>query len=105
MVQSKLVSVLGIPVEINATWLIAFVGISFYLSVVIFPDFISTWSIFQYWLAGTITTLLLFNIGVGTRVGALDCGFGSGFESAGNSAADIWWCIQNSRVKHPDLGT
>ncbi|HIF71744.1 MAG TPA: site-2 protease family protein [Dehalococcoidia bacterium] len=56
----KLVSVLGIPVEINATWLIAFVGISFYLSVVIFPDFISTWSIFQYWLAGTITTLLLF---------------------------------------------
>ena len=56
----KLFSVLGIPVDINATWLIAVAIITWSLSTAAYPSFFSLWSTQQYWLAGTATTLLLF---------------------------------------------
>jgi Zn-dependent protease len=52
--------VLGIPVDINATWLIAVAIITWSLSTAAFPSFFGHWSTGQYWLAGTITTLMLF---------------------------------------------
>ncbi len=56
----KLFSVLGIPVEINATWLIAFAIITWSLATTAYPSFFGYWSTVQYWIAGVVTTLLLF---------------------------------------------
>jgi Zn-dependent protease/CBS domain-containing protein len=56
----KLFSVVGIPVDINASWLIAVVIITWSLSTNLYPSFFSLWSEPQYWLAGIVTTLLLF---------------------------------------------
>ena len=56
----KLFSVVGIPVDINASWLIAVVIITWSLSTTAYPSFFSLWSEPQYWLAGIVTTLLLF---------------------------------------------
>ncbi len=56
----KLFTVLGIPVDINATWLIAVAIITWSLATTAYPSFFGSWSTFQYWLAGIITTLLLF---------------------------------------------
>ena len=56
----KLFSVVGIPVDINVSWLIAVVIITWSLSTTAYPSFFSLWSEPQYWLAGIVTTLLLF---------------------------------------------
>ncbi len=56
----KLFSVVGIPVDINVSWLIAVVIITWSLSTTAYPSFFSFWSEPQYWLAGIVTTLLLF---------------------------------------------
>jgi Zn-dependent protease len=56
----KLFTIFGIPVDINATWLIAVAIITWSLSTAAYPSFFTTWSTSQYWLAGIITTLLLF---------------------------------------------
>jgi Zn-dependent protease/CBS domain-containing protein len=56
----KLFSILGIPVEINGTWLIAVAIITWSLATAAYPSFFSLWSTSQYWIAGIITTLLLF---------------------------------------------
>ena len=56
----KLFTVRGIPVDINASWLIAFAIISWTFSVSAFPGMFRLWSTEQYWLAGIVTTLLLF---------------------------------------------
>jgi len=52
--------VLGIPVDINATWLIAVAIITWSLSTAAYPSFFGSWSTMQYWTAGLLTTLLLF---------------------------------------------
>ncbi|MBT4126880.1 MAG: site-2 protease family protein [Chloroflexi bacterium] len=56
----KLFTVLGIPVDINATWLIAVAIITWSLSTAAYPSFFGSWSTMQYWTAGLLTTLLLF---------------------------------------------
>ncbi len=56
----KLFSVLGIPVDINATWLIAVAIITWSLSTTAYPSFFQMWSTTEYWIAGIVTTLLLF---------------------------------------------
>ena len=56
----KLFSVFGIPVDINASWLIAVAIITWSLSTTAYPSFFRLWSEPQYWLAGIVTTLLLF---------------------------------------------
>jgi Zn-dependent protease len=56
----KLFTVLGIPVDINATWLIAVAIITWSLSTAAYPSFFGSWTTFEYWIAGVITTLLLF---------------------------------------------
>ncbi len=56
----KLFSVFGIPVDINATWLIAFALITWSLSTAAFPSFFGLWSPTECWIAGVITTIFLF---------------------------------------------
>ncbi|MBC8453060.1 MAG: site-2 protease family protein, partial [Chloroflexi bacterium] len=56
----KLFTVLGIPVDINPTWLIAVAIITWSLATTAYPSFFEFWTTSQYWLAGIITTLLLF---------------------------------------------
>lgn len=56
----KLFTVLGIPVDINPTWLVAVALITWSLATAAYPSFFEFWSTTQYWLAGIITTLLLF---------------------------------------------
>ncbi|NQW21241.1 MAG: site-2 protease family protein [Chloroflexi bacterium] len=56
----KLFTVFGIPVDINPTWLIAVAIITWSLSTTAYPSFFGFWSTTQYWIAGAITTLLLF---------------------------------------------
>lgn len=51
---------LGIPVDINPTWLIAVAIITWSLATTAYPSFFEFWTTSQYWLAGIITTLLLF---------------------------------------------
>jgi Zn-dependent protease len=56
----KLFTIFGIPVEINPTWLIAVAIITWSLATAAYPSFFSFWSTTQYWIAGLLTTLLLF---------------------------------------------
>ena len=56
----KLFSIYGIPVDINATWLVAVVIITWSLSTGAYPAFFQMWSSQQYWIAGIVTTFLLF---------------------------------------------
>ncbi|MDA1280001.1 MAG: site-2 protease family protein [Chloroflexi bacterium] len=56
----KLFTIRGIPVDINVTWLIAFAIITWTFSTSAFPSFFEFWSTQQYWLAGTVATVLLF---------------------------------------------
>ena len=56
----KLFSIYGIPVDINATWLIAVVIITWVLSTEAYPALFNMWSSQQYWIAGIVTTFLLF---------------------------------------------
>jgi len=56
----KLFSIVGIPVDINASWLIAVAIITWSLATTAYPSFFHLWSEPQYWLAGIVTTLLLF---------------------------------------------
>jgi Zn-dependent protease len=56
----KLFTIFGIPVDINATWLIAFAIITWSLATTAYPSFFEFWSTSEYWIAGVITTLLLF---------------------------------------------
>ena len=56
----KLFSIAGIPVDINTSWLIAVAVITWSLSTTAYPAFFRLWSEPQYWLAGIVTTLLLF---------------------------------------------
>jgi Zn-dependent protease len=56
----KLFTIFGIPVEINPTWLIAVAIITWSLATAAYPAFFGFWSTTQYWIAGLLTTLLLF---------------------------------------------
>ena len=56
----KLFKIFGIPVEINPTWLIAVAIITWSLATTAYPSFFGFWSTTQYWIAGLLTTLLLF---------------------------------------------
>ena len=56
----KLFTLLGIPVDINATWLIAFGLISWTFATGAYPLFFQAWSTQQYWFAGVVTAFLLF---------------------------------------------
>lgn len=56
----KLFTLLGIPVDINATWLIAFGLISWTFATGAYPLFFREWSTQQYWFAGIVTSFLLF---------------------------------------------
>ena len=56
----KLFTIFGIPVEINPSWLIAVAIITWSLATTAYPSFFGFWSTAQYWIAGLLTTLLLF---------------------------------------------
>ena len=56
----KLFTVRGIPVDINASWLIAFAFITWTFSTAALPRLFTLWSPEQYWLAGAVSALLLF---------------------------------------------
>ncbi len=56
----KLFTIRGIPVDINASWLIAFAFITWTFSTSAFPGLFRFWTPQQYWLAGTVSALLLF---------------------------------------------
>ena len=56
----KLLTIRGIPVEINVSWLIAFALITWTFSTAAFPANFLLWSRGEYWLAGAVTTFLLF---------------------------------------------
>ncbi len=56
----KLVTVLGIPVEINYSWFIIFGLVSYTLSVFVFPATSPQLNPMIYWIMGIATALLLF---------------------------------------------
>ncbi|MCL0031257.1 site-2 protease family protein [Dehalococcoidia bacterium] len=56
----KLFKIYGIPVEINVTWLFAFVLITYSFSTGAYPGFFAGWDQKTYWLAGIFSSFLLF---------------------------------------------
>lgn len=56
----KLFTIVGIPVDINATWLLAFALITWSFSTSWFPALAELPSTAHYWIAGVLGTLALF---------------------------------------------
>ena len=56
----KLFKVYGIPVEINVTWLFAFVLISYSFATGAYPGLFFGWDQKTYWLVGIFSSFLLF---------------------------------------------
>jgi Zn-dependent protease len=56
----KLFTIFGIPVDINATWLLAFALITWSFSTSWFPALAELPSTAHYWIAGVLGTLALF---------------------------------------------
>jgi Zn-dependent protease len=52
--------VLGIPVGVHHTWIVAFALVTWSLAVGYFPDAYSAWRPAAYWAAGALAALLLF---------------------------------------------
>src|SRR2546425_2739139 len=52
--------VLGIPVGVHHTWIVAFVLVAWSLAIGFFPGSYPGWTPSTYWLAGALAALLLF---------------------------------------------
>ncbi|HTT32501.1 MAG TPA: site-2 protease family protein [Methylomirabilota bacterium] len=52
--------VFGIPIYLDASWLLIFGLITFQLSVVVFPGMHPKWTTAEYWFVGILTSVLFF---------------------------------------------
>ena len=55
-----LFKILGIPIQINITWIIAFVLITWWFSTGVYPARVYGWTEINYWIIGAVTSLVLF---------------------------------------------
>jgi Zn-dependent protease/CBS domain-containing protein len=55
-----LARILGIPVEIDYSWFLIFVLLTWMLAVSYYPRESGDWPMVQYWIMGAVTSLLLF---------------------------------------------
>ncbi len=52
--------ILGIPIGLDYSWFLIFVLLSWMLAVDYFPAEFKHWPVWEYWLAGTVTSVMLF---------------------------------------------
>lgn len=56
----RIAKVLGIPIYLDASWLLIFGWITYQLSKIVLPQMYSKWTPTQYWSVGVLTSLLFF---------------------------------------------
>ena len=56
----QIAKILGIPIYLDASWLLIFGLTTYQLSKIIFPGMYPTWTLTQYWSEGILTSLLFF---------------------------------------------
>src|SRR5215472_9599354 len=56
----RIAKILGIPIYLDASWLLIFAWITYQLSKIVLPQMYSKWTPTQYWSAGFLTSLLFF---------------------------------------------
>lgn len=56
----QIARILGIPIYLDASWLLIFGLTTYQLSKIIFPGMYPTWTLTQYWSEGILTSLLFF---------------------------------------------
>ncbi len=56
----RIARILGIPIYLDASWLLIFGWITYQLSKIVLPQMHSKWTPTQYWSVGVLTSLLFF---------------------------------------------
>ena len=56
----RIAKILGIPIYLDASWLLIFGWITYQLSKIVLPQMYSKWMPSQYWSVGVLTSLLFF---------------------------------------------
>src|SRR5690348_10239312 len=56
----QIAKILGIPIYLDASWLLIFGLTTYQLSKIIFPEMYPQWTLTQYWSEGILTSLLFF---------------------------------------------
>src|SRR5438067_7907265 len=56
----QIARILGIPIYLDASWLLIFGLTTYQLSKIIFPGMYPKWTLTQYWSEGILTSLLFF---------------------------------------------
>jgi Zn-dependent protease/predicted transcriptional regulator len=56
----RIAKILGIPIYLDASWLLIFGWITYQLSKIVLPQMYSKWTPTQYWSVGVLTSLLFF---------------------------------------------
>ena len=56
----QIAKILGIPIYLDASWLLIFGLTTYQLSKIIFPGMYPKWTLTQYWSEGILTSLLFF---------------------------------------------
>ena len=56
----RIAKILGIPIYLDASWLLIFGWITYQLSKIVLPQMYSKWTPTQYWSVGVLTSLLYF---------------------------------------------
>ena len=56
----RIAKILGIPIYLDASWLLIFGWITYQLSKIVLPQMYSKWTPAQYWSVGVLTSLLFF---------------------------------------------
>src|ERR1700758_8305 len=56
----RIAKILGIPIYLDASWLLIFGWITYQLSKIVLPQMYSKWTPTQYWSVGVMTSLLFF---------------------------------------------
>lgn len=56
----RVAKILGIPIYLDASWLLIFGWITYQLSKIVLPQMYSKWTPTQYWSVGVLTSLLFF---------------------------------------------
>jgi Zn-dependent protease len=52
--------ILGIPIGVDPSWFLVFILLTWSLASSYFPDEFHNWPVWQYWLVGAITAILMF---------------------------------------------
>src|SRR5215470_2600616 len=56
----RIAKILGIPIYLDASWLLIFCLITYQLSKIVLPGMFPKWTLTQYWTVGVLTSLLFF---------------------------------------------